>query len=436
MLLVFTKYINSRVEYTFEFILKTLCGFTYQLTTNEKEYTSYTGPTLNYSNTTLKSNDIELRPNGLLELEEIINCKAAIKSENERIEIVLTGAQIAEHFDVFAATFYLVTRYEEYVDFQADEHGRYNAKHSILFRNHLLQQPIVDSWALNLKERIIKKYSGLAFTQKQFQALITIDVDQAYAFKNRGLFKNVLAFFKNTLFVNLPFLSSQINTMAFGKTDAFDTFNYLKEIQKKSRLPFIYFFNLGNASRFDKNLPITNKAFSKLVKHISTYAAAGIHPSYFANEKPESFWIEKERLTLLTGNIILKSRQHYLKFTLPKTYRLLLQAGINEDYSMGYATLPGFRSGTCTPYYWFDLEGNKKTPLKIFPITFMEGSLGEYLKMQPSDALQVIQNLSNEVKKHNGTYISIWHNHTVNNQFFWKGWRGVFENSIAYLSND
>jgi hypothetical protein len=101
---------------------------------------------------------------------------------------------------------------------------------------------------------------------------------------------------------------------------------------------------------------------------------------------------------------------------------------------MGYASAPGFRAGTCTPFYWFDLEKNSATQLKLFPITYMEGSLGEDLKLTPSDAQNKIDSLTETVKQYKGCFVCIWHNHTINNQFFWKGWKLVFENNLQKLN--
>jgi hypothetical protein len=41
-------------------------------------------------------------------------------------------------FDPLAATFYLVSRYEEYLPFIPDEHGRFPAKQSFAFSNGFL----------------------------------------------------------------------------------------------------------------------------------------------------------------------------------------------------------------------------------------------------------------------------------------------------------
>ena len=435
MLFVYTNSITPRLEYIFHFILHTICGFDVQFVNSQFEYKQIEGPTLNYSDYTLKETDLSIKPNGLLFEKNIIPLDAFIQSNNGKTELLLKGECVKNQFDLFAASFYLITRYEEYTNFKSDVHGRYLPTQSILHKHHLLGHPLVDAWAFELKAILLQRYPSLTSRQKKFEAFITIDVDQAFAFRNRGFLINGFSFIKNLAKCNFSFVKSQVETLFFNKQDAFDSFDYLKKIQETSQLKFVYFFNVGKASPFDKNLAVIHQAFAKLVKKIQQYAFIGVHPSYYSNEKTEYFVEEKNKLSIASGIKITKSRQHYLKFKLPLTYRHLIKAGIEEDYSMGYASVPGFRAGTCTPFYWFDLEVNQLSTLRIVPITFMEGTFSTYLKLSTTETTEIINHLTEEIKKYNGTYISIWHNHTVNDKFSWKGWRNVFENSIAVITN-
>ncbi len=170
-----------------------------------------------------------------------------------------------------------------------------------------------------------------------------------------------------------------------------------------------------------------------LVTKVSEFSEIGIHPSFKTPAIPKKISVEKRRLEKISGKKINKSRQHYLKFTLPDTYNHLIAAGIKEDYSMGFADMPGFRAGTCKPFYFYDLKNEKSTDLKIFPITVMEGSFINYLKIPPHDALDYIFKMIEEVKNVNGTFISIWHNHTLSETSMYKGWRYVHDKMIERI---
>ena len=49
-------------------------------------------------------------------------------------------------FDLLAAVFYLITRYEEYLPHDKDLYGRYPHTAAVAFREGFLQQPLVNTW--------------------------------------------------------------------------------------------------------------------------------------------------------------------------------------------------------------------------------------------------------------------------------------------------
>ena len=127
---------------------------------------------------------------------------------------------------------------------------------------------------------------------------------------------------------------------------------------------------------------------------------------------------------------VVKSRQHFIHMRMPKTFQNLLKLGIQEDYSMGWANVNGFRAGTCTPYYFYDLSRDKETNLMIFPFQAMDATFKTYLKQSPAEAEKKIIELREKVKKVNGTFIVIWHNDSFSPTSEGKEWRKVFENLL------
>ena len=161
------------------------------------------------------------------------------------------------------------------------------------------------------------------------------------------------------------------------------------------------------------------------------YAKIGIHPSYGSDLKPKQLEKEMERLNSITDNKVSLSRKHFLKLSIPETYRNLEKAGITNDYSMGYADDIGFRASICTPYTFFDVLQNKCLNVKIHPFAYMDGTLNEYLGLSIADAKEKVASLKQQVKEVGGVFIGIWHNETVNDRGIWKGWRAVYEEAIT-----
>ena len=172
-----------------------------------------------------------------------------------------------------------------------------------------------------------------------------------------------------------------------------------------------------------------------MVDTIDQWTKIGIHPSYESYLNPIKIGKEKAELEKITRKPIIRSRQHYLRLQLPETYRYLLEVGIKEDYTMGFADRAGFRAGICTPFYFYDLKSEMVTDLKIYPITYMDGSLLKYEKLSVDNAIQKVKKLIDEVKDVNGQFISLWHNHTLSNDKEFKGWNDVHTYMIKELSN-
>jgi hypothetical protein len=136
---------------------------------------------------------------------------------------------------------------------------------------------------------------------------------------------------------------------------------------------------------------------------------------------------EKLRLESIVNTPIVFSRQHYLRLKIPETYQNLIDLDIEEDYTMGYAKYVGFRASTCTPFYFYDLDFEIQTPLKLFPFAFMDVSLKDYMKLSNEESLAKILELKNEVKMVNGTFISLFHNETLSENYKWRGWNSIYK---------
>ena len=122
-----------------------------------------------------------------------------------------------------------------------------------------------------------------------------------------------------------------------------------------------------------------------------------------------------------------KSRQHFLKLKMPQTYQRLIENDITEDCTMGYSSQVGFRAGLCSPFYFYDLEKEIKTGLKIFPFQVMDATLIYYLHKNPQEATQVIFSLIEKVKSCNGTFSTLWHNSSFSEQQEWVGWTDFYK---------
>jgi hypothetical protein len=425
-LLIFAPEITSRIEYTFGFIFKTILGVDPIFSSNQQEFLLSGLPKINYSPINLSSG-LFLKSHPIL-FERSITIPVIEVVEYRQMQLFFPASDDSFlPFDPFAMTFYLVTRYEEYLNENTDEHDRFSDSENILIRLGLHQKPVVDQMAYWIAEKISEQFPDFKIKKRTFQLITTIDIDNAWAFKNKSLIISLGGIAKAVFHRHWDELKQRTVVFLGLRNDPYDTYKYILETYHSKLDHLMFFFLIGDRNQFDKNISHKNKPFRKLIGSLASVCKVGIHPSYASNDKSWLYETEKERLEKIIHQPVTRSRQHYLKLKFPKNYQNLLKSGITDDYTMGFPSLAGFRSGTCTPFPFFDLSRNTSTELQIHPFQTMDVTLKNYLHLDPQTAWQMIEELMLEVKKVNGTFISLWHNESLKNSGQWLGWREVFE---------
>lgn len=435
MLFIYTHKITHRNKYIFNLIFKDILCIDFTLTTDLEQFKAIDGAKMSYTNNQI-GEELFFTSRNLLFETGITDQNISVFDLNDNKVFFATGKSSALPFDVFAASFYLVSRYEEYLPHIRDEHDRFDAKDCLAFTSGFLQKPVVNIWAIWLKELLAKKYPQLVFPQRKYKFISTIDIDNAYAYREKGFTRSIGGYLKSISKFDFAEIVERSRVLFGFDKDPYDTYDFQLEIIKKYKLEAIYFFLLGDYGVNDKNLPIESKKFQSLIKMLGDYAQIGIHPSYGSNKSKEQLKKEVTRLSKVLHREITQSRQHFLKLTLPETYRNLIDLDITDDYTMGFASQVGFRAGICTAFNFYDLDTELETKLKIHPFAMMEGTLKYSMKVNPEEALKKIQDLIDEVKKVDGVFMSLWHNDTLNDKKIWVGWRSVYENMVQYATVD
>ncbi|WP_445747982.1 polysaccharide deacetylase family protein [Polaribacter sp.] len=434
MILIYTHKITPRVRYIFRHILSRILLIPVSFTSKIEEFVAHDGPKISYTKMPL-GNEFFIKSNELLFEQGVNDLEISMQKWDDIPCFFATNARSAIPFDIFAASFYLITRYEEYLPHVKDHHGRYTATQSLAFKYRFLEKPVVDIWAFKLLKILQEKFPNYGYKKRTYKFISTIDVDNAFAYKHKNLIRTFGGFFKDLIQLKLGEVWSRLVVLLNFKNDPFDTFQKLLRIKKDLHVNTIFFFLIGNYTSFDTNVSASKKKFRLLIKHIVDYAPVGLHPSYFSSQDAVMIKKEKERLENITNMPVLRTRQHYLRFNLPETYQILIDLEIQEDYSMGYASHIGFRASTCTPFYFYDLDFEIQTPLKIFPFALMDTTLNDYMKLTPKQSLGKIKELKDEVKAVNGTFITLFHNESLSDYLRWKGWKRLYESMIKIATS-
>lgn len=433
-MLFFSQEITPRLEYIVNLICREILGIDCQITTDKDQFSKYSEPKINYSSLFF-DDSFKINPAGLLFEKGIRQLDMYVPVYKDMHVFFLTDPGSDIPFDLFSASFYMVTRYEEYLDFNEDEHGRFEADQSVAYENGFLNEPVVNQWTRELGEGLVNKFPELKIKKNKFHFIPTIDVDEPFAYLHKGIFRNAGAILNSYLKGNKKESVKRFKVLIKKLEDPYFTFPLIKKIHNRLHLAPAFFFLTGKRGKFDENISLRKKGYRNLLLDLVKKYKIGVHPSYKSNSKIDILSSEINGLSLVLGKPVQKSRQHFLKLRFPETYRNLIQFGIKEDYTMGYASRTGFRAGIASPFNFYDLEREEETGLRVFPFQVMDGTLKDYLRLYPAEAIQRIRELIEKVKKVNGTFISLWHNTSFDDKGEWKGWIKVYEEMIKLCVN-
>ncbi len=434
MLLIFVADEKSpRLLYILNEILFKRLHITYTVTDSYDYFMRSHMPKINYSNQILPD-CINIPAHTLLYQENLKKIEIQV-TPHEQFQFTFFNIQFDVSkfieapkqqipFDIFSASFYLLSRYEEYVIPEFDRHHRFKAESSLAYKNNFLQIPLVDIWAIELGEIIANHYHPINNKLSEYQEIHSFDIDFAYKYKGLSPFR----FFKKALGNILRFNFIELIKM-FDKSlvDEYDTYPFVFENLQKQQATSIFFFLLAEKiGQHDKNLLPTSPEYHLLIKQISAKFPIGIHPSYHASAIKKLLQNEQNILSKISNKPVVNSRFHFLKFKLPNSYQYLIEASILKDYSMAYANKIGFRASTCKSFHFFDLVENKPTLLEVFSPCIMDVTLKNFELFSPNEAILAIEKMKETIKNVNGTFISIWHNSNLTETIEWRDWKAVW----------
>ena len=430
MLLIYTHKITPRINYIFKHFFGRILKIPVTLTTKVNEFVAHNGPKITYSKSPLGA-EFFIRSHDLLFEQGINDIDIKIYHWDDVPCFFPIKETSTIPFDIFAASFYLISRYEEYLPYVQDVHERFSAFESLAYKNGFLEKPVVDIWAFKFLELLKIKFPNYNYVNREFKLLSTINVDMAFVYKHKGVVRTMGGFLKDLLNFKFINIRNRLLTILNFKVDPYDTFSTLLKIKAEHKVDTIFFFSIGDYTTFDKNISSSNINFKSLIKSVADYAKVGLQPSYFTLKNAEKLKREKLRLEYIINRPVTCSRQHYLRLSLPDTYQNLLDIDLKEDYTMGYEKSIGFRASTCTPFYFYDLDFEILTPLKIFPFAVMDVALKRHMQLTNEESLAKILELKNEVKKVGGTFISVFHNDTLYEDEYWNGWTNIYKATVT-----
>jgi len=429
----------QRLNYIARHLFNALLGIDFSIIRDKETFMGQTGACINYSEEDLH-HGVWVVPQGLLFEKGVREIPDIDGSQWNGYFCFFRQAQGDIPFDMFAASFYLLTLYAEYFPKQLDEHGRFNPDESPAYRNGFLEIPLIDRWAYLLKEELEKRYPDTKFKKRKFRFISTFDIDYPYLYLKKGWIRSIGGMMRDLLNLRFDAIALRIAVHLRMKHDPYrEALRWIDQVHKEAGKPYYLFVLMNDKGKYGRKTSYPLADYYAYLKSLDS-VTIGLHPSYDTYRNFDQLIKEKEALEKVMGKEkVLTSRQHFLRMFVPDTFRQLEAAGLREDFTTSFAKASGFRSGTAVPYYFYDVEKDTISEIMLHPTIMMETCLITHWDLSPEEALEKIKRLVDACKQSGGDFVSLWHNSNLAGNRNNNSWINVFIESFHYaisLEND
>lgn len=407
MLLIFTHKVTNRLTYTAKQLFERILGVEVSFTTKVEEFIKHSGPKMTYSKQPLQ-NEFFIRSNDLLFEQGINDVDIKVVDWDGIPCFFAAGERSAIPFDVFSASFYLLSRYEEYLPHVKDGVGRFPVKESLAYQHKFLEMPVVDLWAFKLFESLKERFPDIQRKERKYNFTSIINVTTSHAYAMRGFIRTLGGMLLDLGKLKFRQVVQRFLVLLGVRKDPYDNFYELVDIHKKYPIRTMFFFQFAKHSAHDKNISINNNKLRYLIKSIADYSTVSLSTSYLSSTNKDVLKEEKRQLGSLINRPISYSRLRYNRVNVPAAYRNLVETEFTDDFSMGYTHEIGFRAGTCTPFHFYDINMEVRQPLKVHPFAMHDYALINYRKKD--EIFEKMDRVYRLVKQVNGDFVMVFSN--------------------------
>lgn len=321
-------------------------------------------------------------------------------------QVKLVENTLVVYADLVASAVFLLSRYEETLVAERDDHGRFQAKSSLLYKAGCLMRPLVDEYGSWLRAQLQSMGVGVQLPNTSLKITLTHDVDEPFAHRSlKSLLGGIMRGETKTAWHNFTHTLEQ---------NSYYTFPWI--VSQEAKLPFadkIYFMRMPlQPCQQDKPyVSYQSKDIRALVALLKkNKVQIGLHASYFSGENPQIIGREKIELETAIQQSITTNRYHFLRTCLADDMSYLADAGIKDDYTLAFADQVGFRLGTCRPVAFISPKTLKTSNLTLHPLTMMDATLFRYMQLSLDDAFKQACCLIETVRQYGGELVLLWHN--------------------------
>lgn len=329
--------------------------------------------------------------------------------------------------DIFGSAFFMLTRYEEVVKMDRDQHNRFPAKASLAYQEGFLDRPIVNEYLEIIWACLKHLWSKLKCKPRKFKVYLSHDVDRPFMYATGGVLQ-LTRLCGSALIKQRKPLQAANNIWRWLKInqgevtqDPYNSFDLIMDVAEKHNLKSaFYFITERSSSRFDGVYPMNHPLIRQLLHKINDRGhEIGLHTSY---NTYRDFTQHKKEFTLLKEICAVEGieqdywggRQHYLRWETPTTFQNWNDSGLDYDTTLSFADVAGFRCGVCYEFTTFNVKTSQHLKVRERPLIIMEctviGKNYMNLSIENGSALQTMIKLKQHCQLFSGDFTLLWHN--------------------------
>ncbi len=293
----------------------------------------------------------------------------------------------------------LFTRREEYEPKGLDKHGRFSY---CLSHDREVTDPRVSGF---LMDHGLEADYGEG---KKFAVCLTHDIDSVYPTLGEILSGSIRSLAGADLKSSFTLPFARLNK----RWNPLWNFQETMAVEEKYGASSTFFFMATHRDPHNKVYDIDDLE-SEMGNRLDKGWEIGLHGGYYSYDNPGSIKDEKRSLERVLGKKVAGYRNHFLRFKVPDTWRLLEMVGFEYDSTLGYADHIGFRNGMCHPFRPYDLQTNRWLGITEIPLAVMADTLFSYMMLDHGRAWDALKRIIDTVENNRGVMTILWHNYQM-----------------------
>lgn len=366
MLLIYTHRISNRLRYITQQCIENILKLDLELTTSVEDFIKHDGPKITYAKQPLQ-NEFFIESHPLLFEKGVRAIDVTAGDWNDIPYFFGVGEKSKIPFDLFAASFFLLSRYEEILFHVKNPKNEFKAELSVVHKLDALKRPLIDLWMNAFYQSLQEHFDQIPERASEVNYELSLNVVQAFKYSGRGLMRHLTESIGDLARLNFNTIKRRFAVWTGQIEDPFLIYNDLINRLDSSDIKLRFFFEYSKYLFEDQNISRFRSSLNRLIKSVADYKTVALSISHLGLQDSNALERERLELTKQIHRPIWYALHSKLNLRMPHYYKRLIDAELRDDFSMGYADKIGFRSGTSSTHFFYDLDVEMVQPLKVHP---------------------------------------------------------------------